>query len=691
MNSEGYEGAPDGEHPRERTQFKQLLLANHFSELGKAEHPGPPKGNTSYEELVCIGYQPQLKRLDAVVHLKQAGGYSGGICSAGSQEYVKFFASTDGGATWTELGTAAFTARDVPGTKPLEFDVTLPVDLHEMCCKDENVVLIRGILSWQVAPGDFDDPVVWGNGLDVHIQVAPKQLGTLLEWITCHGLQIEDAPNLQQVVELGDPQELSAIELHKLYKASKVPQHRYLFSHVAQLLDDPVALTQMVKTPGAALVPGISDEIDLGPIISIFLDPQGNQTFEQLGCVGLNASRNELVATIDIKRPTGYSGNLCSKGSKEHVAFWADWGTGYEYVGTTAVDVHDIASIPGDGLRYSAVMPFPQALTRRRPCTKGPVTPRIRAVLSWAIPPSDTNPFAVPHWGGHLETHVLLTPGVPSKAGPMLESIGSMAVSKISDATGLANGASELGFLASQRPFGGSLKFTGHVVNPVGSYGGSGYQYRILISKDAGTSFTPMLDPFDITKTYIGSTVQTPMTQTPDPAGWCPYITDIAAGFDVVENVLGYSTTSGNGQVWIAMEARDGGGALGVRTPWELVQLDNEAPVADIQITSGGGSCGDFQPGDLISGSYSASDNESLSGVSIAVEMAMPGSSLTKTPLAVSVDAESGTWELQTLPTTTPCGYIVRVNVADRAIVNSSNSTWWGTDVTGFCLRPPIA
>ena len=31
------------------------------------------------------------------------------LCPAGSQEYVKFFASTDDGATWTDLGLTAIT------------------------------------------------------------------------------------------------------------------------------------------------------------------------------------------------------------------------------------------------------------------------------------------------------------------------------------------------------------------------------------------------------------------------------------------------------------------------------------------------------------------------------------------------------------------------------------------------------
>ena len=176
MSSESFNEIPEAaDLPRERVHFKELLLADHFKLV--PSEGGPPQGNTTYEQLVCIGYRPQLKRLDGVVQIKQSSGYSGGICTAGSQEYVRFFASTDNGATWTDLGLTSFTVWDVPGPKPLDFDVSIPVDLAAKCCKDVNLVLIRGILSWEVPPAGPAGPIVWGNSLDVTVQVAPFALG----------------------------------------------------------------------------------------------------------------------------------------------------------------------------------------------------------------------------------------------------------------------------------------------------------------------------------------------------------------------------------------------------------------------------------------------------------------------------------------------------------------------------------
>src|SRR5581483_7403273 len=106
-------------------------------------------------------------------------------------------------------------------------------------------------------------------------------------------------------------------------------------------------------------------------------------------------------------------------------------------------------------------------------------------------------------------------------------------------------------------------------------------------------------------------------TQTPDVDGWVPYLANLSSGppfVTVVGNILGYVTTAGNAWLWIYVEAQDAlSNPLGASTP-KLIRLDNQAPVSTIEITSGGGSCGDFSVGDTITGAYSATDNEALAG-----------------------------------------------------------------------------
>ena len=73
---------------RERTHFKALLLSNpnYFGNL-KGSKFKPVKliaSNKTYEELTCVGFNPEFDRLEATLRIKQNSGYSGDLCSLGS-------------------------------------------------------------------------------------------------------------------------------------------------------------------------------------------------------------------------------------------------------------------------------------------------------------------------------------------------------------------------------------------------------------------------------------------------------------------------------------------------------------------------------------------------------------------------------------------------------------------------------
>jgi hypothetical protein len=142
-------------HARERAQFRSLLMSNpnYFGNLTDSQFDAVLKiqANTFYENICSVGFQPQFDRLEAVVHVKQPTGYGGDICSQGTPEYVRFFMSTDNGASWDDLGLTGFTAYDIPegtiGRKQLEYAVTLNIDPKKTFCFIENLVLVRAILS----------------------------------------------------------------------------------------------------------------------------------------------------------------------------------------------------------------------------------------------------------------------------------------------------------------------------------------------------------------------------------------------------------------------------------------------------------------------------------------------------------------------------------------------------------------
>ena len=121
-----------------RGNFKALLLGNenYFGNLPDSQLPPQLiiKGNTAYEEICCVGYEPQLQRLEATINIKRQTGYGGDICSAGTPEFVRFYLSFDNGATWVDQGISSFTAFDIPGPKPLAYDVTLHINPARRFC-----------------------------------------------------------------------------------------------------------------------------------------------------------------------------------------------------------------------------------------------------------------------------------------------------------------------------------------------------------------------------------------------------------------------------------------------------------------------------------------------------------------------------------------------------------------------------
>jgi hypothetical protein len=68
--------------------------------------------NTVFEELTCVGYNPDKKLLEAVIRVKQPTGYSGDECTPGSYEYIRFFVDT--GKGFQDAGLMAINVHDIP-------------------------------------------------------------------------------------------------------------------------------------------------------------------------------------------------------------------------------------------------------------------------------------------------------------------------------------------------------------------------------------------------------------------------------------------------------------------------------------------------------------------------------------------------------------------------------------------------
>src|SRR5437867_629434 len=55
----------------------------------------------------------------------------------------------------------------------------------------------------------------------------------------------------------------------------------------------------------------------------------GNTKYEELTCAGYDPEHQLLEATVHVKLPYGYGGDLCQTGSTEYVRFYVDAGAGW--------------------------------------------------------------------------------------------------------------------------------------------------------------------------------------------------------------------------------------------------------------------------------------------------------------------------------------------------------------------------
>ena len=680
----------------ERLQFNQLIAKNpnYFGNFPEVKLPPvfPLSNDTTFEELTCVGYNPDLGVLEAVIQIKQPSGYSGDNCSPGSFEYIRFYVDT--GSGFQDAGLVAINVHDLPNAsdcakqanKPLSCAASVPYSPpNAEDCDDPVLPTVRAILSWQSIPTSPTFPVTWGNSLDRHIQLkpGPTTIQDIIEDLIEEGaLQLKSKEAIAIVPSIPipppDPAPLTLAQLAALYqgKEKQVPAHRFGFSAVQSVLAAPTVSSEFVA---AKINEFAALKIDWANVIGTLQGKEADVSFEELDCVGLEGQPGfeRLVATIRIKQDVGYSGNLCSAGSDEYVAFWADWDNTcvYSYLGTAPVNVHDISRPSGEDLYYTAVLPVD--VSAHRTGCEVPKIARVRAVLSWATPPSTTNPNALNFWGNLIDTHVQIRPGeVGNPLNPKISILGGIPTSQIDGTTGFtvlnarfAGNNLLADSLGRPCPFGGRVEVQGPEF--------PGYKYRIQV-RDLTTggpwqtvTTSLMLTRWDGT-TYISN---------PDVNGYFDYQQYV----NNIENLLGNWDSSGDDLWEVKIDIADfsDNPVLGATPDIHRIQLDNTAPAAAVHIDSAG-DCGKFAVGTTLNGHFVARDanfgSYSLGTLPFAGPVS-PGSGTTQTAAA-----PGDPWSLNTTGMT-PCGYDVHLVVADRSIVNSA----WGahnfsTADTGFCL-----
>jgi hypothetical protein len=737
--------------PRERQSFKALLLSNpnYFGNLVKSPFKPVKKivAHTQYEELTCVGFNPAKNLLEATIAVKLPFGYGGNLCMPGTTEYVRFF--LDYGSGWEDGGLAGVKVHDIPtekdcadqSNKPLIYVAALKLDPKTRCCDHAVLPKVHAILSWEwvppAGPANVGWLPPWGNTLDCTVQIKPHpwNIFCIIELLSESIKQKIKVPPLFEAtklhpIPLPDPPPFTLAEMAKQYgakpkggaaEALKVEAHRF----GVQDLHATLGSTFDLEAVSAKKALWESLDLDWAAAIAALGDTSADVSYEELECLGLDETLTErLVATFRIKRPTGYSGDLCHAGSQEYVAFWADWDDQckWTYLGTAAVNVHDIKEIPKEGLCYSAILQVDLSC-RRRPCDK-PKIGRVRAVLSWAVPPSTVDPDQLNYYGNRLDAHVQINPGEvcdPNEPKAKIRNIGGIPVEDILTAsTGLTKPGTAPAVVFAHNPaftadgwglgrscpFGGQVKIEG---NYWLAYYLGGYYYRVKVHKigDPYFSFTVLADSFLVERSDTGFDLQISsggFFKCLDPAQY----SDIGLAY---WNSAGDADALWDVQLDIATAPNDS--SIIDHSPWYCIRLDNTAPFGppdspltmDIHIDPAfGGDCKDIDEGTVFTGTFIADDPPTGSplpeahfgGWSLATEpnsFSTPSNQPTVTGLLPTDPAPAPgghSWKLDTGNPIKmkPCGYVIRLDVKDRSILHSLPGYHNLNHIeVGFCLR----
>lgn len=376
-----------------RSELHKLLEKNpNF--FGTADEPSLTpqvviQSDTSFEELTCVGYWPEKRLLEATIVIKRSNGYNGGPCTPGSREFVRFYIDWNGDGDYVDAredaGVTSVNVHDLrqADKHPIVFAVRQGIETPRVKCNEPRIVKVRAILSWEQVPTGPGFVPIWGNVTERWIQIQPTEEVGVVTGPIVAGPAITAQPVAADALAI--PAEAIAVA------RPAVPKER---RDLLQLLK---------KNPNHF---GTLEKSDLAPVLPKKYDVE----YEELECIGLFTDRDFLEAVVTIKKPYGYAGDPCSKGSKEYLRFYIDWNGNGDYTdftddaGVISFDVHDFKEVNKVRLSYAVG----RTIKALRANCQAPYVVKVRGILSWNTPP--TGPSFVPVWGNVLEAWVQVQP-----------------------------------------------------------------------------------------------------------------------------------------------------------------------------------------------------------------------------------------------------------------------------------------
>ncbi|MBN2001451.1 hypothetical protein JW935_28155 [candidate division KSB1 bacterium] len=585
---------------KERVLFKELLQQNpnyfgnvslegvsgNFPQVSKISY------NTKYEELTCVGLYPEDDVLEAVIQIKLPYGFKGSLCSAGSHEYVAFYIDYNDGNGFMSVGSAAdVNVHDLAfvNNEKLFYAVRKPfTPLQRTVCDSPQVVKVRAILSWEHIPTGPSYHPVWGNVEDRWVQIKPKKVPLVFIPPPYYEMGFDPVifpkiipkeevipfdpfPPVDQVMVSGSPEDIKeyidrSIQAEKeIKKEGRVEAERRDFQKLIKKninyfgsittskkpADIMEAVYKLPQKTIQELLPKLAVNPDLLTPVVTFLN---NTSYEELLCVGLYPEQDLLEAVIEVKRPYGFNGDLCTMGSTEYVAFYIDWGSGYQYEGTATVGVHDIPSAASNKLYYAVQHTIQNIGPKLKNCTIENIV-KVKAVLCWNHDPAPYGHSYNPPWGNKLVRNVQIRPDSGVSVVCDIEIVNDIHTDDIKQSgssEGLAvkiksDGTTDI--WTHDRPFGGIIACWGNINIPGTVY------YRFLYSENSGASWNPVKDSRRA-RNFWGTTIY----RNPDADGWFSKAEyDIDVGNYSLTALVHWNSAGKNNLYKLCLECGDAG------------------------------------------------------------------------------------------------------------------------------------
>ncbi|WP_124640918.1 hypothetical protein [Amniculibacterium aquaticum] len=574
------------------------------------------KFNTDYEELSCIGYNPNSEELTAIIKIKKSSGYSGNLCTKGSIEYVRFYVDFGGG--YQDQGYIGVNVHDILDTndcdkkieKPIEFAVRLKINPKNQGCAKPFLPKMKAVLLWQTIPPANDPNLaqpgyVWGNVKEAQIQIKPIKLITINPNITAilEKSILNPTIPLKTLVANNPLATKSLKEANALLTANKtsfsqlISEYKTAKANVEPQRAGFKFLAEAIFTKDVNLIKNSSlvfseNKLDYTKALTDLLASKGNTSYEEIGCVALDYHNEALIATFTAKKNFGYGGNLCSNGSKEYVTFWIQdelTHCTWKKIGTSIVNLHDIPD--HKGLNYSAILPYDFSSFKQ--VCQNPKVVKVRAVLSWNVEPTGLD---TPYWGNFKESYIQLSPKNWIGKNPKLILVGGISADNIDSVTGLTLPSAK--FEINQNPVISGSRFMGKIAIHGVSAPFTGMKYRIKVINMTNGSFNYINDPlnligYDASGNIVHSVIN------PDPT--THYYTYQPYNLNITSQLALFSPGSSD-RLNIVIEHEDGS------LDSQIIQMDNTIPSISLKINDEG-ECVHFKKGDPILGKFSAVDN----------------------------------------------------------------------------------